>query len=702
MTESAVPPRAPARPVELAAHGDVRVDPWHWLRDRDDPSVRAHLEAENAYTAAVLAPTEALQVRLYEEIRGRIQETDVSAPVPFGPWDYFSRTHEGRQYAVHGRRPRGAEPGADEVVLLDENVLAADGDYFALGGFEVSPDHRLLAYATDHDGSERYALRVRDLDAGTDLADEIEGVYYGLAWSSDSRTLFYVRPDDAVRPFQVWRHTLGTPAETDVLVHQEDDEHFFVSVGRSRTGDLIVVTADSKVTSEVWFLPAADPTAALRVVEPRRHGVEYQVAHHRSAGSGDRFFVLTNADGADDFSVAVVPVATPGREHWLEVLPHEPGTRREAVDAFTGHLVVSERTGGLEQLRVLDLDRDDVTGAVPGPGRLLPMPDPVYSVWTGENLEFDTACLRFGYTSLVVPPSAYDEDLDSGARTLVKQIPVLGGYDPSAYTSARLWTTAPDGIRVPISVVHRTDVAPDGTAPCLLYGYGSYEHSTDPTFSSIRLSLLERGFVFAIAHVRGGGELGRAWYEDGKLAAKRNTFTDFVACAEHLVAAGYTAPDRLGARGGSAGGLLMGAVANLRPDLFRAIVAEVPFVDALTTMLDPSLPLTVTEWEEWGDPLHDPAAYAYMKSYSPYDNVRAADYPAMLVTAGLNDPRVSYWEPAKWVTKLRATKTDDRPVLLKTELGAGHGGPSGRYDVWRDEAMILAFLIDQLGGGDRL
>ena len=697
MTESAAPPLAPTRPVELRAHDDVRIDPWHWLRDRDDPAVLAHLEAENAYTAAALAHTEALQRELFEEIRSRIQETDVSAPAHLDEWDYFTRTYEGRQYAVHGRRPRGAEAGTDEQVLLDENAVAGDSDYFALGGFEVSWDHRLLAYASDFTGGERFTLRIRDLDTGTDLPDVIEDVYYGLAWSADGRTLFYVRPDDAVRPYQVWRHTVGRPVEEDVLVHEEEDEHFFVGVGSSRTGDLIAITAESKITSEVLLVPAADPTAPPRVVQPREHGVEYGVVHHRGP-DGDRLFVLTNADGAEDFALFVTPLDAPDRAHWEEVLPHRPGTRLEGVDAFARHLVVSERSGGLEQLRVLDL-RPGAHPCTAAPGRVLAMPDPVYSAWAGPNLEFDTTTFRFGYTSLVIPTSAYDEDLVTGERTLVKRTPVLGGYDPEQYESARLWATAPDGTKVPISVVHRAGLPLDGRAPCLLYGYGSYEHSIDPTFSSIRLSLLERGFVFAIAHIRGGGELGRRWYEEGKLGAKRNTFTDFIACAEHLVKEGYTSPERLAARGGSAGGLLMGAVVNLRPDLFRAVVAEVPFVDALTTMLDPSLPLTVIEWEEWGDPLHDPEAYAYMKSYSPYDNVRATAYPAMLVTAGLNDPRVSYWEPTKWVQKLRAAKTDDRPVLLKTELGAGHGGPSGRYDAWRDEAMVLAFLIDQLTGG---
>lgn len=671
-------------------HGDTRIDPWYWLRDRDDPEVLAYLEAENAYTEAAFAHTDPLRGQLFEEIRGRVQETDVSPPARKGPWDYFTRTYEGRQYAAHGRRPAGAREGEAEAILLDENELAGDHDYFALGGFAITPGQTVLAYSTDFTGGERYTLRFRDLTAGADLADTIEDVYYGLAWANDNRTVLYVRPDDAVRPYQVWHHTLGTPATDDALVYQEDDERFFVSVSRTRTGHYLLVGIDSKITSEVRFLPADDPTAELRIVESRTEGLEYGVEHHASGRDGDRFFVLTNADGAEDFKVMVTPVASPGRASWAEVLPHRPGVKVDDVDAFADHVVISERSAGLEHLRVRHL--------ADGAEHMIALPDPVFSVWVGENLEFETPTLRYGYTSLVVPASAYDYDLAARTATLVKRTPVLGGYDPEQYTSARLWATAGDGTRVPVSVVHRRDVALDGSAPALLYGYGSYESSTEPTFSSIRLSLLERGFVFAIAHIRGGGELGRHWYEDGKLNHKRNTFTDFVACAEHLIGQRYTAPDRLAARGGSAGGLLMGAVLNLRPDLFRAVVAEVPFVDVVTTMLDATLPLTITEWEEWGNPVEDRAAYEYMRTYSPYDNVEAKDYPALLVTAGLNDPRVSYWEPTKWVAKLRATKTDDHLLLLKTELGAGHGGPSGRYDAWRDEAMILAFLIDQLPG----
>ncbi len=682
-------PQAPQRVVDLVRHGDTRRDPWYWLNDRENPEVIAYLTAENQYTETVLEPTGPLQELIFNEIRGRIQETDISPPARKGDWDYFTRTFEGSQYAWHGRRAAGAAEGVDEQVVLDENELGADLEYFSLGGLAVAPDQRLLAYSFDSDGGERHRLRFRDLQTGIDLDDEIPDTYYGLAWADDSTTIFYVLPDDAMRPFEVWRHTLGVT--DDVRVFHEPDERYFVSVGRARSGGVIVVGVESKLTSEAHLIDPADPTQPLRVVEPRTEGVEYAVDHHRDPQGVESLIVVTNADDATNFKVMRAPMATPGRAHWTEILGHRADVKVDDADVFQSALVVSERRDGLEQLHVIGLSDEPLD-------RIVTMDDPVYSVWSGDNLEFETETFRFGYTSLVVPPSAYDESFRGERRTLVKRTAVLGGYDPSEYVSVRLWASAADGTQVPMSVVHRRDVVLDGTAPALLYGYGSYESSIDPTFSSIRLSLLERGFVFAIAHIRGGGELGRTWYEQGRLQCKRNTFDDFIACAEHLCAQGYTAPNRLAARGGSAGGLLMGAVVNQRPDLFRAAVAEVPFVDVVTTMQDVDLPLTVTEWEEWGNPLDDPSDYEYMKSYSPYDNVAAQAYPALLVTAGLNDPRVSYWEPAKWVAKLRATKTDDRVLLLKTEMGAGHGGPSGRYDAWRDEAMVLAFLITELTG----
>ena len=678
------PPNAPRRPHVLSMHGDERVDDWYWMRDRDDPAVIAHLEAENAYAEAILAPGANLRDRIFTEIRSRIQETDTSASMPDGPWTYYTRTVEGEQYAIHCRR----REGGTEELMLDENDLAAGHDYFSLGGFEISPDHRLLAYSTDESGGERYTLRFRDLASDKDLPDVVENVTYGLAWSSDVRTCFYVRPDDAMRPNEVWRHRLGTPTARDVRVFREDDERFFLGVGRTRSGRFVLIDAESKLTSETWFIAADDPEQSPVVIAAREHEHEYTVDHHEHPDLGDRFLIVTNSDGARNFRVVIAPVADPAPANWTELVAHRPDVRIDSVDAFRDHLAISERVDGLDRVRVMRFDT--------GEWNTLPASDPVYSMWVGANLEFETSVLRYGYTSLVAPVTDLDYDPASGATTVVKVQPVLGGYDPSAYTSARLWATAADGTKIPLSIVHRREVALDGRAPTMLAGYGAYEHSSDPVFRAARLSLLDRGFIFAIAHVRGGGELGREWYEQGRLEHKENTFTDFVACAEALIANNYTAPGRIVARGGSAGGLLMGAVANLRPDLFAAMVAEVPFVDVVTTMLDPELPLTVTEWEEWGDP-REPAAYARMKAYSPYDNVTAQAYPAMFVTTGLNDPRVQYWEPAKWVAKLRTTTTADKPIVLRTELEAGHGGPSGRYDAWRDEATVIAFACTSVG-----
>jgi oligopeptidase B len=697
------PPRAPRRPTTLRHGGDERIDDWYWLRDRDDPAVLAYLTAENEFTKAGLAHTEKLQSRIFDEIKRRVRETDVSAPIAHGDWEYYARTVEGRDYAIHCRRPAGdgptlpdadAPPGTapGEQVILDENELAAAHDYFGLRGLAISPQHQLLAYSSDVDGGERATLRFRDLAAGGDLADEVPDTYYGLAWANDGRTIFYVRPDDAMRPYQVWRHVVATPITDDVLVLQEDDERFYASVRRARSGRVLIITVASKLTTEVHLVDADDPAGSPRRVAPREHGIEYHVEHHVDPDLGDRLFVHTNADGAENFKLMVCDANDSQRRSWREIVPHRPDVRLADVDVFARHVVLSERSQGLEQLRVLALDADEPRSDA----RIIEMPDDVYSVWVGSNPEFDSATLRYGYTSMVAPMTDVDHDLDAGTRRIVK-VQAVEGYDADAFETHRVWATAPDGTRVPISLVHRRELQRDGSAPLLLYGYGSYEVSIDPTFSTARISLLTRGVVFAIAHVRGGGELGRPWYEDGKLDRKRNTFTDFIACAQHLVAEGYTAADRLVARGGSAGGLLMGAVANLAPQDFRAIVAEVPFVDCLTTMLDETLPLTITEWEEWGDPVHDPAMYDYIKGYAPYDNVTDQRHPTLLVTAGLNDPRVQYWEPAKWVARLRATVTDPLPLYLKTELGAGHHGPSGRYDAWEEEAFVLAFVLDQVG-----
>jgi oligopeptidase B len=679
---SPTPPVAEKRPVVHEIHGDRRTDEYAWLRERDDPAVIAHLELENAHADTVTAATADLRQRIYEEIVGRVQQTDESAPIPHGPWLYATRTEEGRQYPILVRRPR-SDPHSDDQVILDQNALAEGHEYLRVGDVAISPDHRRLAYTVDTDGSEQFRLRIRDLDSGTDLDDEVERTYYSLAWSADGRTVFYTRPDAAMRPWQVWRHTLGTPQTTDTLVLQEDDERFFAEVSRTRSGALILVTLGSKTTSEVRLLPADKPEADLQVVAEREQGHEYQVDHH-----GDTLYIVSNA-GAVNFRLMATPLATPGREHWREVIPHRDDVKLDGLDLFAEHMVLYERAGGLRRI-----SHGPVGSAQTA---VIPQAEEVYVASPGSNREWDTDKLRFEYSSLVTPRSAIDYDMRTGARTVVKEEPVLGGYDRSRYLTERLWATAPDGVRVPMSVVRRRDVPLDGSAPALLYGYGSYEISTEPSFGVPRLSLLDRGVVYAIAHVRGGGEMGRRWYEDGKLMRKRNTFTDFIACADHLVARGYTGHDRLAIRGGSAGGLLIGAVVNMRPDLAAVALAHVPFVDVVTTMLDETLPLTVTEYEEWGNPNQE-AAYRCMLSYSPYDNVGAAEHPAVLATAGLNDPRVGYWEPAKWVARLRERTTGSRPLLLQTEMGAGHGGPSGRYEAWRKEAYALAFMLGRLSG----
>lgn len=692
----AVPPVAPRRPHELTHHGHTRVDPWFWLRDeeRSDPAVLGLLEAENAYVAEALAHTAHRQVELFQEMKARIKETDLSVPYRKGPCWFYSRTEEGQQYPILCRTalvpptdlPAG-DPMPGEEVMLDLNVLAGDSDYFSLGAFDLAPNQRLAIYSTDHDGSEEYLLKVRDLSSGADLPDEIAGTTYGTAWAGDSN-FFYVRQDETQRPHQVWRHELGASTDDDVLVFEDADERFFVSVELSLTGQWVHISSGSKLTSEELLIPVADPTAVPVVAQAREQDVEYDLTHAPTRVA-DRFVVLTNADGALNFKLMTATPDALGRASWRELVAHRADVKLEGVSAFADHLVRYERREGIRRIVVMPNDGS--------PERELEMPEAVYSTGPSANEEFDTAELRFAYTSLVTPNTVFEEDLISGERRVLKTAEVLGGHDPTDYDTGRTWATASDGTRVPISFVHRRDALASGPAPCLLYGYGSYEASMDPGFSSLRLSLLDRGFVFAIAHVRGGGELGRGWYDNGKLLHKRNTFTDFTACAEHLVREQVTAPDLLVARGGSAGGLLMGAVANLRPDLFAAVVAEVPFVDCLTTILDETLPLTVTEWEEWGNPVESSEVYEYMRSYSPYDNVTAQGYPTVLATGGLNDPRVAYWEPAKWVQALRASTTSGRAIYLKTEMGAGHQGPSGRYDAWRDEAFVYSFLLDALG-----
>jgi oligopeptidase B len=694
---STEPPVAKQVPRERTYHGDTVTDEYAWLAGKDDPDTIAYLKAENAYTEAATAGLSALQDQIFAEIKARTQESDLSVPVRKGGWWQYARTVEGQQYAVHCRRavrpgevipPLAADgqPLDGEEVLLDGNALAAGNGFFALGAYQPSPDWRWLAYSTDFSGDERFTIRVKDLATGALLPDEIPGAFYGCSWSLDGSALFYVTVDDAWRPYRVWRHRVGTPAEQDDIVFEEADRRFHISVSTTRSERYVVIRSASVLTSEVWLLDAARPDGEPAVVKPRTQGVDYDVDHR-----GDRLLILHN-DHAENFEIATAPLSGPA--NWTPLVAHRADTRLLGMAAFADFVVVYFRRDGLTGLRILGAD---------GSGdRDLRWPEPIYRVAPGPNPEYDSSRFRLSYTSLVTPGSVYDCDLATGELILLKRQPVLPSpsgepYRPEDCEQYREWAVATDGTRIPISLVCRKGTPRDGSAPCLLAGYGSYEISRDPNFSIPVLSLLDRGFVYAIAHIRGGGEMGRAWYTNGKLLHKKNTFTDFIACAERLESTGWTSASRLVARGGSAGGLLMGAVANLAPQDFAGIVAQVPFVDALNTILDPSLPLTVTEWEEWGDPLHDPQVYAYMKSYTPYENVTGQVYPPIFALGGLNDTRVTYHEPAKWIARLRA-EGKGGPFLLKIEMEAGHGGRSGRYDAWREEALVLAWIIQTATG----
>ena len=713
------PPIAKIVPKQMTDHGDTRVDNYFWLRDRDDPDTVAYLEAENRYTEQVMKPTEPLQASLYTEMLGRIQQTDSTVPLKRDDYYLYMRTVEGKQYPYYCRkRAASAEllASAPEEMLLDVNALAEGRKYCRVGNFAVSPNHRLLAYSVDFDGDETYTIRVKDLVTGQHLPDEIPNTYYSLEWAEDNATFFYTVLDDALRPYKVFRHRLGV-AE-DALAYHEPDERFTLEIQKTRTMAFIVIDSSSPVTSEIRFLDAHDPAGDFRVLLPRRQGVEYEVAHINSIAPGDAissgthalfnsatpgdatfsgsressergrgsFFVRLN-DVAKTFRVIQVPVDHPAPENWKEIIPGRDGITIESIHAFRDFLVTEERHRGLTEVYMRRL-ADGETHAIE-------FPEPVYTAAVGPNAEFDTPSLRIEYSSLVTPPSVFDYDMHARTRVLMKRDEILGGYDPSRYRSERLYATASDGVEVPISLVYRDDFEPNGQAPMLLYGYGSYGISIDPVFSSDRLSLLDGGFAFAIAHIRGGADLGKPWHDAGKMLQKNTTFTDFIAAAEYLIAQRYTSAAKLAINGRSAGGLLMGAVANLRPDLFAAVVAGVPFVDSLNTALDATLPLTIGEYEEFGNPAEH-RFYEYMKSYAPYENVQVQDYPAILITAGLNDPRVSYWEPAKWTAKLRAMKTDRNILLLKTNMGSGHFGASGRYEYLKERAFEYAFLLDVL------
>ncbi len=674
------PPVAKKIPKADTLFGDVRVDNYYWLRDRNNPEVLDYLKAENEYALAVMKDTEGLQEKLYKEMLGRIKETDLSVPVKIDDYYYYTRTEEGKQYPIYCRKKGSLD--APEEVLLDQNKLAEGHDFCRLGVYKISPNHRFLAYSVDFAGSETYTLRIKDLQTGKLLADSIPNTYYSVEWANDNQTLFYTTLDETMRPFRLYRHRLGEQPQSDVLVFEEPDQAYYLSLAKTRSKAYLLINLNSMVTSEVWYLRANQPEGQFRVIHPRQHGMEYSVEHH-----GKYFFIVTN-DNAKNFKVMRAPVNRPQKKYWKEFIPYDRKVKIDGVDAFKNHLVIYQRENGLKTIRIFNFAN--------GENYRVKFPEDVYTYWAGDNPDYNTNLLRFTYTSFVTPRSVYDYNMDTRTWELKKQDEVLGGYNPDLYRSERVFATARDGTRVPISLVYRKGLKKDGKNPLYLYGYGAYGVSIDPSFSSSRLSLLDRGFVYAIAHVRGGGEMGRYWYEDGKLLKKKNTFYDFIDCAEYLIQQKFTSPEKLVISGGSAGGLLMGAVNNLRPDLFKVVLAHVPFVDVLNTMLDPTLPLTVIEYEEWGNP-HQKEYYFYIKSYSPYDNVAAKKYPNMLVTAGLNDPRVSYWEPAKWVARLRDLKTDHNLLLLKTKMEAGHSGASGRYDYLKDLAFEYAFVFKCLG-----
>lgn len=658
--------------------GDIRTDSYHWLRDRDDPKVIEYLTAENDYTQFKMTQTEALQASIFAELKHRIKENDQSVPVRKGDYFYYSRDIAGKQYPVFCRKKGRLD--APEVVLLDQNELAAGHDFLSLGSYRVSPDHNLLAFATDTSGYEVYTLYVKDLRTGKMLPDMITAIDGGVQWANDNKTLFYTKQDAAHRPYQLYRHTLGKTG-ADELVFTEPDERFWVDIGKTKDEKFLLINLGSKITSEVWYLDAAKPTDDFRIIEKRKNGREYSVDHR------DGYFYIVTNDNALNFRLMKAPVKSPGYTNWQEVLPYNEAIKLDNISVFKNYIALFERADGLKRIRVLTVADNSLF--------TIDYPDPAYTIWPAENIEYNTEILRFGYSSLVTPKTIFDFNMTTHDRITLK-VDEVPGYEPGQYESRRVWATASDGTQIPISLVYKKGLTQNSENPCWLYGYGAYGMSMDPYFSTNRISLLDRGFVYAIAHVRGGGEMGRNWYEDGKFLRKKNTFTDFIAAAEYLIQEQYTHTEKLVASGGSAGGLLMGAVANMRSDLFKAIIADVPFVDVLNTMLDPTIPLTVVEYDEWGNP-NEQKFYDYMKSYAPYENVKTQDYPDMLITAGLNDPRVPYWEPAKLTAKLRQMKTDHNLLLLKTNLGAGHMGASGRYDYLKEIAFEYAFGLNSLG-----
>jgi oligopeptidase B len=693
------PPVAPRHHTETIVHGVTLVDDYAWLRDKDNPEVLTYLEAENHYAEEETAALAPLREQLYQEMLSHIQQTDISVPFRDGSWWYYTRTQEGLQYGIHCRKPAalftdpatdpaiGPAPDAPEFILLDGNQLAEGHAFFAIGESSITDDDRWLAYTTDTTGFRQYTLHIKDLFTGQILPGAVERVG-SIVWAADNRTLFYsVEDDEQKRQYQLFRHTLGTDHSNDVLVFHEDDERFNIGVGRTRDGLYLILESASHTTNECLALAASRPHDPFAVIVPRMDDHECSIDHRNG-----QWFIRTN-DRGRNFRLVTAPVATPERDHWTELIPHRDDVMLEDIDLFAGFFVAAERREGLPRLRLWQFPSD---GPAASPASEITFPDPAYSAQPHVNRVFAASTFRYAYESHTTPASVFQLNLATSTTILLKQLEVPGGFDRSLYVSERIHTTASDGVRVPISLVYRKDLRQPGANPLYVYGYGSYGYSLQIGFNSNRLSLLDRGVVMAYAHIRGGGDLGKTWHDAGKMFAKRNTFTDFITAVQHLTASGYGSPSRVAIEGGSAGGLLMGAVINLHPDLFRAVLSHVPFVDVMNTMLDASLPLTVPEYEEWGDP-NDPTYFNYMLSYSPYDNLKPASYPAMLVKTSLYDSQVMYWEPAKYVAKLRTLKTDNNPLLLVTNMQAGHGGASGRYDYLKEIAFDYAFLLRELG-----
>ncbi len=675
-----LPPEAKKIKKELTIHGDTRVDYYYWLRERDDPEVTAYLKAENEYLEEKMGHTEALQEKLFNEIVGRIKQTDMSVPYKDNRYYYYSRYEEGNEYPFYCRKKGSLEE--EEQIMLNVNEMAEGYDFFNVGGLSISMDNKMLAYGVDTVSRRKYTIHFKNLETGEILSDEIPNTSGSAAWANDNKTVFYALKDDTLRAFKIFKHVLGTDVSQDVEVYHEEDPTFEIYVYKTKSNDYIFIASASTLSSEYRFLNANDPNEEFKIIQPREKELEYSVDHFQ-----DKFYILTNLE-AKNFRLMATPVDKTTKENWVEIIPHREDVLLQSFEIFKEYLVLSERKSGLTELRVMKWeDMSDY---------YIDFGEETYSAHISINPDFDTEMLRYNYSSLTTPSSVYDYNMNTQEKILLKQQEVLGDFSPDNYHAERLYATARDGVKVPISLVYRKGLEKNGENPLLLYGYGSYGASMNPGFSSDRLSLLDRGFVYALAHIRGGQEMGREWYEEGKLLNKKNTFTDFIGCAEYLIDQNYTNPDKIFAAGASAGGLLMGAVVNMRPDLWKGVIAGVPWVDVVTTMLDHSIPLTTSEFDEWGNPENE-EYYEYMLSYSPYDQVKEQNYPAMLVTTGLHDSQVQYWEPAKWVAKLRDMKTDENLLLLKTNMEAGHGGVSGRFRQYRETALEYAFMLDLIG-----